>query len=600
MVGVTSIMSHGSASSLWMGDLDPNMDENYLEQLYKGWGYKVVSVRMIRDRATGKPQGYCFLDFESKLSRKLLHNLVVVEYSSIPTFIFKCQTLLHLCSPIHHFYLCDKRLSDGVSPLVLAQEVLVALNLKPWPGTNKLIKLNWASGSNKGGGGGGNVRGEDHSVYVGDLSQDVDDNAMFKFFASSYPSCRGAKVVTGFDGGSKGFGFVRFTNEDDARAAIANMNQANGLGSNRIRQTFRIELDALKLATLDSQLLIICRQNNRDNNRDNNYNNNNRGYHGNNNNHHGGGGYNNNNNHHNNNNQLDPNMDENYLEQLYKGWGYKVVSVRMIRDRATGKPQGYCFLDFESEQMAQEVLVALNLKPWPGTNKLIKLNWASGSNKGGGGGGNVRGEDHSVYVGDLSQDVDDNAMFKFFASSYPSCRGAKVVTGFDGGSKGFGFVRFTNEDDARAAIANMNQANGLGSNRIRVCKAYPKGQNNRDNNRDNNYNNNNRGYHGNNNNHHGGGGYNNNNNHHNNNNQYGGGHNNYNNNNYNNNNFNNNNRGGHGGGGDAWQQYHQQMEYYNQQVQQYQQEYTEALETEPHGDVSVAEQNAEYLKYDKV
>ena len=47
--------------------------------------------------------------------------------------------------------------------------------------------------------------------------------------------------------------------------------------------------------------------------------------------------------------QLEPQMDEAYLTQLYEGLGYKVVSVRLIKDRMTGRPQGYCFLEFESE-----------------------------------------------------------------------------------------------------------------------------------------------------------------------------------------------------------------------------------------------------------
>ena len=42
------------------------MDEAYLKQLYEGLGHNVVSVRLIKDRVTGRPQGYCFLEFESK------------------------------------------------------------------------------------------------------------------------------------------------------------------------------------------------------------------------------------------------------------------------------------------------------------------------------------------------------------------------------------------------------------------------------------------------------------------------------------------------------------------------------------------------------
>jgi len=164
---------------------------------------------------------------------------------------------------------------------------------------------------------------------------------------------------------------------------------------------------------------------------------------------------------------LDANIDENYLIQLYQSLGFQVASVRLIKDRITSKPQGYCFLEFESEQIAQQVLTTLNLKQWPGTDKLIKLNWASASSRG-------TREEYSVYVGDLSPEVDDNALFKFFATRLTSCKSAKVVTEQGGGSKGFGFVRFTTDEDSKKAISNYNLSSGLGQNRIRVCKAFPK------------------------------------------------------------------------------------------------------------------------------
>jgi len=226
---------------------------------------------------------------------------------------------------------------------------------------------------------------------------------------------------------------------------------------------------------------------------------------------------------------LDPSIDENYLTQLYLSLGFQVASVRLIKDRITGKPQGYCFLEFESEQMAQQVLTTLNLKQWPGTDKLLKLNWASASSRG-------TREEYSVYVGDLSSEVDDNSLFKYFATRLPSCKSAKVVTEQGGGSKGFGFVRFSTDDDAKKAISNYNLASGLGQNRIRVCKAFPK-QGDRNNMQASN---------------------------------------------------------------DPWQQYHQQMSAYNQNIAQIQQQYTEATDCEPYDDgLTVEQMNREYIDNDK-
>lgn len=242
---------------------------------------------------------------------------------------------------------------------------------------------------------------------------------------------------------------------------------------------------------------------------------------------------------------LEPQMNEDYLIELYEGLGHKVVSVRLIKDRVTGRPQGYCFLEFESEQIAQQVLMTLNLKPWPGTDKLLKLNWASSSSRG-------SREEFSIYVGDLSPEVDDNTLFKFFATSLSSCKSAKVVTDQGGTSKGFGFVRFSVDDDAKRAISTFNLMAGLGKNRIRVCKAFPKQSE--------------RGM------------------------QPGGGPpsgpGNY--------------QGGGGGGGDPWHQYQQQMNVYNQNMAQYQQQYNEATDVEPYDDGATVESlNKEFLDNDK-
>ncbi|XP_063689820.1 tRNA selenocysteine 1-associated protein 1-like [Bolinopsis microptera] len=239
---------------------------------------------------------------------------------------------------------------------------------------------------------------------------------------------------------------------------------------------------------------------------------------------------------------LEPHMDEAYLTQLYEGMGHNVVSVRLIKDRMTGRPQGYCFLEFDSEQAAQQVLMTQNLKPWPGTDKLLKLNWASSSSRG-------SREEFSIYVGDLSPEVDDNSLFKFFATSLSSCKSAKVVTEQNGQSKGFGFVRFSMDEDAKKAISSFNLMAGLGKNRIRVCKAFPKqGE-----------------------------------------------------------------RGGPNmqeggppppgpfqGGSDPWHQYQQQMTEYNQNMAQYQQQYNEATDIEPYDDgATVDSLNKEFLDNDK-
>lgn len=100
----TATMVHddtpSSRNSLWMGDLEPWMDEAYLRQLWFSLGCNVrfwrldtpknfvlgsntsflffffsfpffllrlqVAVKLVRSKTTGQPAGYCFLDFSSQ------------------------------------------------------------------------------------------------------------------------------------------------------------------------------------------------------------------------------------------------------------------------------------------------------------------------------------------------------------------------------------------------------------------------------------------------------------------------------------------------------------------------------------------------------
>ena len=50
--------------SLWMGEIEPWMDEAQISGLYKDIA-KVVSVKIIKNKMTGLPAGYGFVEFES-------------------------------------------------------------------------------------------------------------------------------------------------------------------------------------------------------------------------------------------------------------------------------------------------------------------------------------------------------------------------------------------------------------------------------------------------------------------------------------------------------------------------------------------------------
>merc|ERR550519_1811826 len=118
---------------------------------------------------------------------------------------------------------------------------------------------------------------------------------------------------------------------------------------------------------------------------------------------------------------LDEAMDEATIGAAFLAVGETVSAVKVIKSRLTGQPAGYCFVEFPTIEASQRALLRLNGKPVPNTDppKRFKLNTAS-KNK-------DIGEEYSIFVGDLSEDVDDFSLYEAFQKRYSSARGAKVV-----------------------------------------------------------------------------------------------------------------------------------------------------------------------------
>ncbi|XP_017061058.1 tRNA selenocysteine 1-associated protein 1 [Drosophila ficusphila] len=168
---------------------------------------------------------------------------------------------------------------------------------------------------------------------------------------------------------------------------------------------------------------------------------------------------------------LESYMTENFIIAAFRKMGEDPTTVRLMRNKYTGEPAGYCFVNFISDDHALDAMHKLNGKPIPGTNPIVRfrLNSASNSYKLP---GNER--EFSVWVGDLSSDVDDYQLYKVFSSKFTSIKTAKVILDSLGFSKGYGFVRFGIEDEQKSALYDMNGFIGLGSKPIKICNAVPK------------------------------------------------------------------------------------------------------------------------------
>ncbi|KAF3958809.1 hypothetical protein ACB098_06G039200 [Castanea mollissima] len=156
--------------SLWIGDLLPWMEENYLLSCFSHTG-EVVSAKVIRNKQTQISDGYGFVEFVSRNA---------------------------------------------------ADRALQSCNGKVMPNTEQNFRLNWAT---LGAGERRQDDGPDYTIFVGDLAADVTDYMLQETFKTVYTSVKGAKVVTDrATGRSKGYGFVRFGDEGEQLRSMTEMN----------------------------------------------------------------------------------------------------------------------------------------------------------------------------------------------------------------------------------------------------------------------------------------------------------------------------------------------------------------------------------------
>lgn len=163
-------------------------------------------------------------------------------------------------------------------------------------------------------------------------------------------------------------------------------------------------------------------------------------------------------------------MDEEFIKEAFRSMGETVKGVKIIRQRHSGLPAGYCFVEFNDEEEARRAMLRLNGKIVPGSDPptRFKLNQASFGRE------HLKDQEHSLFIGELSEDVDDFALYSAFHKKYNSVKAAKVVLDSEGRSRGFGFVRFSDEEEQKLALVEMNHYTGLGQKPIRVSTATAK------------------------------------------------------------------------------------------------------------------------------
>ena len=142
--------------------------------------------------------------------------------------------------------------------------------------------------------------------------------------------------------------------------------------------------------------------------------------------------------------EIDPWIDELFILNSFKKYGFKPKSVKLIVDKRINRIQNFCLINFETLEEAKKALFKLNGKPIPETNIFFKLNL-------------IKNEEnyYNVYVGNLPLNVDDNKLYELFKSKYPSIYYASIIND-KGLSKGYGFVHFKNEEEYYKCLKEMD------------------------------------------------------------------------------------------------------------------------------------------------
>lgn len=165
-------------------------------------------------------------------------------------------------------------------------------------------------------------------------------------------------------------------------------------------------------------------------------------------------------------------MTENFILAAFRKMGEDPHTVKLMRNKYTGEAAGYCFVSFVTDDAAIDAMHKLNGKPIPGTNPIVRFRLNSATNNQSK--ALLAEREFSVWVGDLSSDVDDYNLYRVFSAKYTSIKTAKVILDSSGFSKGYGFVKFGLEDEQKNALFEMNGYIGLGSKPLKICNAVPK------------------------------------------------------------------------------------------------------------------------------
>ncbi|KAG5401364.1 hypothetical protein IGI04_015971 [Brassica rapa subsp. trilocularis] len=240
------------------------------------------------------------------------------------------------------------------------------------------------------------------SLYVGDLDFNVTDSQLYDYFTEvcqvvSVRVCRDTATNT-----SLGYGYVNYSNIDDAEKALKKLNYTS-LNGKMIRVTYSSRDSAARRSGIGNLFI----------------------------------------------KNLDKSVDNKTLHETFSPCG-SIVSCKVATDHM-GQSKGYGFVQFESEDSAKSAIEKLNGKILNDKQIFVgpflkKEERESAADK---------MKFTNVYVKNLSETTTDDELKSTFGQ-YGGISSAVVMRDGDGRSRCFGFVNFENAEDAARAVEGLN------------------------------------------------------------------------------------------------------------------------------------------------
>ncbi|XP_078439120.1 polyadenylate-binding protein 7-like isoform X2 [Wolffia australiana] len=165
---------------------------------------------------------------------------------------------------------------------------------------------------------------------------------------------------------------------------------------------------------------------------------------------------------------LDSSIDGAKLEEIFSTHG-EILSSKVATDE-DGRSKCYGFVQFQTEKSAQAAIEALNGSQEHGTRKLYVAKFVRKS---------LRPQpdfpkSSTVFIKNLDESITETLIQESFLK-FGAVRKVKIVKNEAGAYRGFGFVSFERQDEAKSAIAAMNRAQ-IGSRTVYVGKAMSRAE----------------------------------------------------------------------------------------------------------------------------